>query len=334
MGRFTSILSSDRASAGFQSPLLPPRALYPTSDGGGRVVERIQPDDGGPCAAAIVGLPFDAAIPTRPGARRGPDAFRTALTRFSADQGSSQWPVGSRITDLGDVDLRNLGVADAHDRVLKVLSGVLDRVDCLIAIGGDQSLSFPVFRALVDARGGSWGLISLDAHHDVRPYSRDSISSGTSMRRALELGALSPKQLIQIGIRPFANSAVHRAWCEERGVGVYDVATVRARGIGQVAQEALERATLKADRLYVSVDLDVIDQAQAPGTSAAGPGGLSVSEVLQALDVWASSPMFYGGDIMELSPRWDWGDETARVAARAFLAIASARWPVAIDKAV
>ncbi|MEJ2152182.1 MAG: arginase family protein [Gemmatimonadota bacterium] len=172
------------------------------------MVERIQPDDGGPCAAAIVGLPFDAAIPTRPGARRGPDAFRTALTRFSADQGSSQWPVGSRITDLGDVDLRNLGVADAHDRVVRVLSGVLDRVDCLIAIGGDQSLSFPVFRALVDARGGSWGLISLDAHHDVRPYSRDSISSGTSMRRALELEALSPKQLIQIGIRPFANSAV------------------------------------------------------------------------------------------------------------------------------
>lgn len=331
--RSTSILSNDRTTTGFQSLLLPPRALYPTSDGGGRLVERIQPDDGGPCAAAIIGLPFDAAIPTRPGARRGPDAFRTALTRFSADQGSSRWPVGSRITDLGDVDLRNLGVADAHDRVADVLAGLLDRVDCLIAIGGDQSLSFPVFRALVNARGGRWGLISLDAHHDVRPYNRESISSGTSMRRALELEALSPKQLVQIGIRPFANSAVHRAWCEERGVGIYDVATVRARGIARVTQEALERASQGVDHLYVSVDLDVIDQAQAPGTSAAGPGGLSVSEVLHALEKWASWPTFSGGDIMELSPRWDWGDETAQVAARAFLAIASARWPVVIDKA-
>jgi arginase family enzyme len=60
---------------------------------------------------------------------------------------------------------------------------------------------------------------------------------------------------------------------------------------------------------------------------------LSVSEVLEALETWASSPTFSGGDIMELSPRWDWGDETAQVAARAFLAIASARWPVVIDEA-
>lgn len=326
-------MSNGQTDSGFQSSLLPPRARYPTSDGGGRLVERIQLDDGGPCAAAIVGLPFDAAIPTRPGARRGPDAFRTALARFSADQGSSAWPVGSRITDLGDVDLHGLGVADAHDRVAKVLGSVLDRVECLVSIGGDQSLSFPVLRALVDARGGKWGLISLDAHHDVRPYNRDSISSGTSMRRALELEALPPQRLVQVGIRPFANSAAHRAWCEERGVAVYDVATVRTRGIEQVAQEALERASLEADHLYVSLDLDVVDQAQAPGTSAAGPGGLSVSEVLRALEMWASSTTFSDGDIMELSPRWDWGDETARVAVRAFLAIASARWPTLIGNA-
>lgn len=325
-------MSSERTDTKLRSSLVPPRALYPTSDGGGRLIERIQPDDGGPCPAAIVGLPFDKAIPTRPGARRGPDAFRAALTRFSADEGSSPWPVGSRITDLGDVDLRNLGVAEAHDQVTNVLTGVLDRVDCLVAIGGDQSLSFPVFSSLVEARRGRWGLISLDAHHDVRPYSRDSISSGTSMRRALELDALSPNQLIQVGIRPFANSAIHRAWCEERGVSVYDVTAVRTRGIEVVAREALERASTGTDRLYVSVDLDVIDQAQAPGTSAAGPGGLAVSEVLCALGIWASWPTFSGGDIMELSPRWDRGDETARVAARSFLAIVSARWPVMTGK--
>ncbi|HUP02261.1 MAG TPA: arginase family protein [Gemmatimonadota bacterium] len=289
-------------------------------------------DDGSPCDGALVGLPFDAAIPTRPGARRGPDALRAALTRFAADQGEAQWPAGARLTDLGDVDLARLTVAEAHDRIGSVLAGVLGRVVWLAAIGGDHSLTFPVFQALAAARGGSWGLIALDAHHDVRPYSRDSITSGTPFRRCLELGpgVLAPERLVQIGIRRYANIAGHRAWCEERGVAIYDVEAVRGRGWKMVADEALTRAVGDADHLYVSLDLDVVDQAEAPGTSAAGPEGLAAAEALSIVERLAGHPRFAAGDIMELSPRWDPAGLTARLAARALLAIVAARWPAAM----
>lgn len=319
-----AMMGADPAAPAF----LPPRTRYPTSAGGGRVVGRMRTDDGCPCGGALVGLPFDLAIPTRPGARRGPDAFRAALAHFTADRGEARWPAGERLTDLGDVELSGLGVAEAHERVAAVLEGVLERVGWLVAVGGDHSLTFPVFQALVRTRGGSWGLVALDAHHDVRSYTRDAISSGTPFRRCLELGRdiLPPERLVQIGIRPFANSASHRAWCEERGVMIRDAAEVRERGAAAAAEEALARAARGADHLYVSLDMDVIDQAEAPGTSAAGTGGLRAAEVIEIVERLAAIPAFAGGDIMELSPRWDPGGLTARVAVRAFLAMASARW--------
>ena len=188
-------------------------------------------------------------------------------------------------------------------------------------------MTFPLVEAVARARGGPWGLVTLDAHHDVRAYGRDSFSSGTSVRRCADLQAIDPSCIAQIGIRRFANAADHRAWCEDRGIVIYSVEAVRERGAAEVARDAIERVTREVDHVYVSIDLDVIDQAQAPGTSAAAPDGLSVAEVLDAVHVLAGSSRFAGADIMELSPRWDWGGETARVAARIFLAIASAQWP-------
>ena len=315
---------TDPAAAAF----LPPRARYPTSAGGGRVVGRVRTDDGGPCGGALVGLPFDSGIQTRPGARRGPDAFRASLSRFTADRGEARWPAGERLTDLGDVELSGLAVVEAHERVAATLESVLDRVGWLVAVGGDHSLTFPVFQALARARGGGWGLVVLDAHHDVQSYSQDAISSGTPFRRCLELGrdVLPPERLVEIGIRPFANSASHRAWCQERGVMICDAAEVRERGAAAIAEEALARAARGADHFYVSLDLDVIDQAEAPGTSAAGTDGLPAAEVLEIVERLAAAPAFAGADIMELSPRWDPAGLTARVAVHAFLAMASARW--------
>lgn len=305
----------------------PPRARYPTRDGGARAVERVRLDDGTSCAGAIVGLPFDGAIPTRPGARRGPDALRTALARYAADRGSHRWPSDERLTDLGDVRLAGLAVGEAHDQVGRALEGTLGRVEWLLAIGGDHSLTFPVFRALTRARGGRWGLIALDAHHDVRSYTAEQISSGTPFRRCLELGpdVLDPRRLVQIGIRPFANALEHRAWCEEWGVGIIDVAAVRERGAGAVAAEALAVAGDGADHLYLSIDLDVLDQSEGPGTSAAGPDGLRLVELLEIVEQVAASDTLRAADLMELSPRWDAGEQTARAAARTLLAIVSAR---------
>ncbi|MFN2384667.1 MAG: arginase family protein [Gemmatimonadota bacterium] len=292
------------------------------------ITDRIRADDGGTCAVALVGLPFDGAIPTRPGARHGPAALRAALARFAADAGSRGWPEAVTVSDLGDLPLDGQGVAAVHRQVAQSLEGILGRIGWLLAVGGDHSLTFPVFQALAAARGGAWGLVTLDAHHDVRPYTLDRITSGTPFRRCLELGpdVLPPARLVQIGLRPHANALEHRTWCEERGVALYDVEDVRARGAAAVAVEALARAGDGADHLYLSLDLDVLDQAEAPGTSAAGPGGLTLREVLDLVTPLAASPLCTGADIMELSPRWDADGLTARAAARCLLAMVTARW--------
>lgn len=306
----------------------PGPAVAPRGD---RLVDRLRADDGGPCDVALIGLPFDGAIPTRPGARRGPEALRAALARFAADAGATRWPAPFTVTDLGDLPLDGPGVAAVHEQVAASLGEMLGRVGWILAVGGDHSLTFPVFQALAAARGGTWGLIALDAHHDVRPYTPETITSGTPFRRCLELGprVLPPARLVQIGLRPHANALEHRAWCQERGVALYDVEDVRARGAAVVASEALARASDGADHLYLSLDLDVLDQAEAPGTSAAGPDGLTLREVLDLMAPVAASPLCKGADIMELSPRWDADGLTARAAARCLLAMVTSRWSAA-----
>lgn len=283
-------------------------------DGGGTPVE---------ACTALLGLPYDGGIPSRPGARLGPRALREALAAFGAFDGERDVPP---VLDMGDLALPSMNGGESHARMEEAARRLFDAGARPVFVGGDHGCTGSVIRGLAAARPDlRLALVSIDAHLDVREYEDDAwLSSGTPFRRALETPVLDGVRVAMIGIRRFANSKHYLGWAMERGVRLYEVDDVGARGAAALAAEALASVAADADAVYLSVDLDAIDAAYAPGVSATGIGGLTAREAIDIVRVVAADPRLVGADIMELSPPFDQDSRTARLAARIFLEIAAA----------
>jgi len=273
---------------------------------------------------ALVGLPYDGGIPTRPGARFGPRAIREALSAFGAFDGERDV---DPVVDLGDVALPTMNGADAHARIEQAARAVFASGARGIFLGGDHGCTGSVIRGLAGARPGlRLGLITIDAHLDVREYAdAASLSSGTPFRRALETEVLDGARVAMVGIRRFANSRHYLDWARERGIHLVSVDEVAANGAAETARAALEVATRGADALYLSIDIDAADAAFAPGVSATGIGGLSAREMIGLVSTIARHPKLIGADVMELSPPYDQDARTARLAARLVLELLAGR---------
>jgi formiminoglutamase len=246
---------------------------------------------------AFLGLPDDTGVLMnggRVGAADGPRAFREALARYGAlHAGGINWP---RVADAGDI-VPGETLDETHGRVTEAVSAMLDRGIFPIGIGGGHDLTFPFVRA-VAARHEPMVGVYLDAHLDVRAEQ----GSGMPFRRLVE--DCSVRELHVHGLDPLANTAKHLEWFQAHG--------------GRVDSFTPEDPWPLGD-LFVSFDLDVIDQAHAPGVSASNPCGWSAN----LADRWALAA---GGcervrcfDIMELNPGFDNDGHTARLAARLFL---------------
>lgn len=277
----------------------------------------------------LLGLPFDGAIPTRPGARFGPETIRQGLTRLSADDGRSDL-THLDVGDYGDVRCLSGNTVATHDRVYQAARTLCQAVELPVFLGGDHSLTFPCFRAVAE-RHHPLGLITFDAHHDVRTSTADEISSGTPFRRCLELGASSLKggNLVQIGLRPFANSRAYADYCREQGVTCYTIEDVEKQGMERVARSAVDLAGRGTDGIYLSIDIDVVDAAFAPGASATAPGGLTAREILQGVAVIGTLAGLVGCDLMEVSPPLDEGGRTGHLAASLLATLLAASCPKA-----
>ncbi|HYH82598.1 MAG TPA: formimidoylglutamase [Longimicrobium sp.] len=272
----------------------------------------------------VVGLPYDGGIPSRPGARFGPKAIRDALSAFGAYDGEREL---AAVADLGDVALPTMNGADAHARIERAARELFAAGARPVFLGGDHGCTGSVIRGLAAARPGvKLGLISIDAHLDVREYADDaSLSSGTPFRRALETEVLEGARVAMVGIRRFANSRHYLDWARERGIHLITAEEVAAKGAVNAAKAALYAATRDADALYLSVDLDAADAAFAPGVSASGIGGLMAREMIELVSTIANHPKLIGADLMELSPPYDHDARTAKLAARLLLELLAGR---------
>jgi len=272
----------------------------------------------------IVGLPYDGGIPTRPGARFGPKAIRDALQAFGAYDGEKE--VEPAI-DLGDLALPPMNGAEAHARIEQAAREVFASGARGIFLGGDHGCTGSVIRGLAAARPGlRLGLITIDAHLDVREYADEaSLSSGTPFRRALETEVLEGGRVAMVGIRRFANSRHYLDWARERGIHLITADEVSVKGAVNTAKAALYAATSDADALYLSIDVDAADAAFAPGVSATGVGGLTAREMIELVGTIASHPRLIGADLMEVSPPYDHDSRTAKLAARLLLELLAGR---------
>lgn len=256
------------------------------------------------CAVAILGLPDDTGVRLnggRPGAAEGPAAFRRALARYGvASPAGFDWPA---VYDAGDVTPAGdnpKGIHETHRRVTEAAAAILDMGMLPVGIGGGHDLTFPLVRALA-RRCDTLAGVYFDAHLDVRA----EVGSGMPFRALIEEAGVS--QLGIFGASPFANSAEHTAYFRERHNHFY---------ADERLAEVFEGARTE---LFVSLDLDVIDAAHAPGVSAMNPAGWSPRQAEAAAIAAGRCSRVRCFDIMELSPPHDQGGRTARLAAHLFL---------------
>lgn len=267
----------------------------------------------------LLGVPTSSRSITPSGAHATPAAVRTALSRYSTFAHSSGIDAGQLVAfDLGDVaDPDGVG---GEQRTRRASAKLRDRFGLLVAIGGDNSITFPVMSGLAGADLSAWGLITLDAHHDLR----DGDSNGSPVRRLVEAG-LPGEHVVQIGIADFTNSAAYAARARELGITVIGRDAITASAAGAVASTALEIAGRGGGRVFLDVDVDVCDRSVVPACPSAAPGGILAHELKRLVFELVRDPRVVGMDVTEIDATTDAADgRTVRLAALLVLEAAAA----------
>jgi len=270
--------------------------------------------DVGRAAVAILGIPFDSGVSYRPGARFGPAAIRAGSKLLRPyHPGLEVEPWGTQqVADAGDVACNPFDIVAAIGEIESAARDALTRADRLVALGGDHTVALPLLRA-AHARHGPVALVHFDAHLDTwDTYYGAPYTHGTPFRRAFEEGLLATERSVHAGIRGPLYAA--HDLVEDAAMGFEIVTTVEVARHGVDAAITRIRERVGDAPVYVSVDIDVLDPAHAPGTGTPEPGGLTSRELQLILRGMAGLPLV-GADVVEVSPAYDHAELTAIAAA-------------------
>jgi formiminoglutamase len=269
----------------------------------------------------LIGLPFSKTSISLSQASDAPRTIRSCLSGFSTFSGERDIDYGDvKTLDFGDVLTHPTDTEESIARLHLSVKEMIDKNVCerYIMLGGDHGVSYPSIRAFRESFG-EIGVIQWDAHHDVRNLADGGRTNGTPFRSLIDGGYLKGEHLVQIGIRDFANAKKYHDYTIEKGVSVYTMADVEMTGIVPIIKKELDRLSKLVDIIYLSVDMDVVDQAFAPGCPAIGPGGITSRELLSSISAAASHKKVKAMDIVEIDPSKDFRDITSRLAAAAML---------------
>ena len=263
---------------------------------------------------AVVGVPFDGGTSYRPGARFGPAAVRQGsrlLRPYNPAQDALPFAL-AQVVDAGDIACTPFDTAEAVAEIEAGADALLAGGGRLVAVGGDHTIALPLLRATA-RRHGPLALVHFDAHLDTwDTYFGQRFTHGTPFRRAWEEGLLRRERSVHVGLRGPLYSSTDLS--DDSGMGFAQVTTddVAALGPAEVARRVLAR--VGDAPVYVSVDIDVLDPAHAPGTGTPEAGGLTSRELL-ALVRGLEPATVVGGDVVEVSPAYDHAEITAIAAA-------------------
>jgi agmatinase len=250
---------------------------------------------------AILGAPTDDLVSDRPGTRFAPRAIRAASCPHGPHlEAKVDAFEALRIVDYGDAPVVPADPVASHAAIERTVGEVVGAGAIPIVLGGDHGIAEPDVRACA-ARHGPLGLVHFDAHTDTgRTVFGSELSHGTPMRRLVEGGHVDPRRYVQLGLRGYWPGEEEFAWQEERGIVSLFMHDLRAAGIERSVERAIE--AVGEGPVYLSVDIDVLDPAFAPGTGTPEPGGLGSAELLWACRELASRIELVGAELVEVIP--------------------------------
>jgi agmatinase len=265
---------------------------------------------------AVVGIPFDAGVSYRPGARFGPAHVREAsrlLRPYNPAQDVSPF-AAAQVVDAGDIAANPFDILDAVDTIETAATELGEKVERIVTIGGDHTIALPLLRA-VTKKHGPVAVLHFDAHLDTwDTYFGAPVTHGTPFRRASEEGLIDLTASCHVGTRGPLYSKSDLDDDSRLGFAVVTSEYVEEAGLDAAIDRMRERI---GDRpLYISIDIDVLDPAHAPGTGTPEAGGLTSRELLRMLRS-LSDKHIVGADVVEVSPPYDHAQLTAVAASHA-----------------
>jgi agmatinase len=272
---------------------------------------------------AIVGVPFDTGVSYRPGARFGPNHVRESsrlLRPFNPAANVSPFAT-QQVVDAGDIAANPFDIEEAISSIHKSYDQLSERAKKIVTIGGDHTITLPILRSL-KAKHGAISVVHFDAHLDTwDSYFGADYTHGTTFRRASEEGLLDPEGCMHIGIRGPLYAA--KDLTDDNALGFQIFSSVEFQDLGVNAAIEKMKARVGKRPVYISIDIDVLDPAHAPGTGTPEAGGLTSRELLSVLRATAGMNVI-GADIVEVAPAYDHAQITGIAASHVMYELISA----------
>jgi agmatinase len=261
---------------------------------------------------AVIGIPMDLGVTNRSGARFGPRAVRTIERIGPYSHAHDEVPRGVlNAADIGDVPMRSrFSLAQCLEDIEAFYTTILEHNIIPLGVGGDHSVTYPILKAI--GKQAPVGMLHIDAHMDTGgAYEGEKFHHGGPFRQAVLAGVLDPDRCVQIGIR--GSAEISGEFSYESGMTVVHAEDVERQGVDAIA--ALAKRVVGDKPFYISLDIDGIDPAYAPGTGTPEVGGLTPLQVQMLLRQLAGMHIV-GADVVEVAPQYDATTNTAHVAAQ------------------
>jgi agmatinase len=274
---------------------------------------------------AIVGAPMDDMVSNRPGTRFGPRAVRAA-TDGGGEPAAWHMDLGLdpfaelAVVDFGDAPVVPADGSASHAAIRDAVGSVVRAGLAPVVLGGDHSIAYPDISAVAEELDtGTLAIVQFDAHADTATDLWGvKYSHGSPFRHLVDEGIVPGDNVVQVGLRGYWPWPEEFEWMRGNGLHWYRMDEVADRGIDAIVRDVLA-AVAGAEHIFLSVDVDVLDPAHAPGTGTPEPGGMTTRELLRAMRLLTCERGFAGMEVVEVSPPYDHADITATAANRVVL---------------
>jgi agmatinase len=272
--------------------------------------------------AVIIGVPFeDNSKIYSKGASSAPKSIRKASSFFSGQSLSKQSIHQQNVLDLMNLN-ENLNYKEMQDKLSYSVQKILQKEALPIILGGDHSIALGTAKGIINSKMEIDGIVWLDAHLDLmNEYPEgEKFTRATILRRILELDFIEPKDVYFIGSRGHNLGLEEIDYFKDLGMNVIEAKTFQNRNIllGSLSKIATEKKNI-----YVSLDIDVLDPAYAPGVSVPEPGGLSTRELFEIVDLFAKNTRCF--ELVEVNPQLDINEITSKVASKVIFELLDSR---------